>query len=627
MQKHVIVGTAGHVDHGKTTLIKALTEINTDRLGEEQKRGITIELGFAYMKNSQGEKIGIIDVPGHEKFVKHMLAGAGGIDIALLIIDANEGVMPQTKEHIYILELLGIKEGIIAVTKSDTVDEEWLMVVEEDIKDFVKGTFLQDASIHCVSAYTGDGIDSLREEIFKKAGQVKSRDINLDSRLFVDRVFSLKGTGTVITGTLFNGQISLGDNLSLYPEEHPCKVRNLQVHEEDVEVAYAGQRVAVNLTGIKKEDIQRGFVLGKEDSLLITDKVLVELMALPDTERLIKHGSPIHFHSGSNNVIANIYFFEEKELTKGQKTFAQIRFSENLALKYKDKFIIRYYSPLETIGGGQVLHLKPRRKKEKDIFKKLETLRDGSYQEILLEFIEEFSYEFKDWNFYKKLLDLSGGDFKDLAESLEGIRLINGSIPLSLAYYNELKIKAISILKAYHEENPLKQGISLAEMYSRLLDSEDEKISTGLLEEFLKDGDIVRTSVYSLRGFENKMDDWQKEMATSIEEFLRGSLSVSKDEVLSTLGKDMEPLVEALIKEGKIIRLNSQFLIHRERYDGLVDQVVDYLDKNGQITLATFRDMTDSSRKIALPILEHFDNNKITLKTGDIRTISPRFKR
>lgn len=627
MQKHVIVGTAGHVDHGKTTLIKALTEINTDRLGEEQKRGITIELGFAYMKNSQGEKIGIIDVPGHEKFVKHMLAGAGGIDIALLIIDANEGVMPQTKEHIYILEILGIKEGIIAVTKSDTVDEEWLMVVEEDIKDFVKGTFLQDASIHCVSAYTGDGIDSLREEIFKKAGKVKSRDINLDSRLFVDRVFSLKGTGTVITGTLFNGQISLGDDLSLYPEEHPCKVRNLQVHEEDVEVAYAGQRVAVNLTGIKKEDIQRGFVLGKEDSLLITDKVLVELMALPDTERLIKHGSPIHFHSGSNNVIANIYFFEEKELTKGQKTFAQIRFSENLALKYKDKFIIRYYSPLETIGGGQVLHLKPRRKKEKDIFKKLETLRDGSYQEILLEFIEEFSYEFKDWNFYKKLLDLSGGDFKDLAESLEAIRLINGSIPLSLAYYNELKIKAISILKAYHEENPLKQGISLAEMYSRLLDSEDEKISTGLLEEFLKDGDIVKTSVYSLRGFENKMDDWQKEMATSIEEFLRGSLSVSKDEVLSTLGKDMEPLVEALIKEGKIIRLNSQFLIHRERYDGLVDQVVDYLDKNGQITLATFRDMTDSSRKIALPILEHFDNNKITLKTGDIRTISPRFKR
>ncbi len=627
MQKHVIVGTAGHVDHGKTTLIKALTEINTDRLGEEQKRGITIELGFAYMKNSQGEKIGIIDVPGHEKFVKHMLAGAGGIDIALLIIDANEGVMPQTKEHIYILELLGIKEGIIAVTKSDTVDEEWLMVVEEDIKDFVKGTFLQDASIHCVSAYTGDGIDSLREEIFKKAGKVKSRDINLDSRLFVDRVFSLKGTGTVITGTLFNGQISLGDNLSLYPEEHPCKVRNLQVHEEDVEVAYAGQRVAVNLTGIKKEDIQRGFVLGKEDSLLITDKVLVELMALPDTERLIKHGSPIHFHSGSNNVIANIYFFEEKELTKGQKTFAQIRFSENLALKYKDKFIIRYYSPLETIGGGQVLHLKPRRKKEKDIFKKLETLRDGSYQEILLEFIEEFSYEFKDWNFYKKLLDLSGGDFKDLAESLEAIRLINGSIPLSLAYYNGLKIKAISILKAYHEENPLKPGISLAEMHSRLLDSEDEKISTGLLEEFLKDGDIVKTSVYSLRGFENKMDDWQKEMATSIEEFLRGSLSVSKDEVLSTLGKDMEPLVEALIKEGKIIRLNSQFLIHRERYDGLVDQVVDYLDKNGQITLATFRDMTDSSRKIALPILEHFDNNKITLKTGDIRTISPRFKR
>lgn len=627
MQKHVIVGTAGHVDHGKTTLIKALTEINTDRLGEEQKRGITIELGFAYMKNSQGEKIGIIDVPGHEKFVKHMLAGAGGIDIALLIIDANEGVMPQTKEHIYILEILGIKEGIIAVTKSDTVDEEWLMVVEEDIKDFVKGTFLQDASIHCVSAYTGDGIDSLREEIFKKAGKVKSRDINLDSRLFVDRVFSLKGTGTVITGTLFNGQISLGDNLSLYPEEHPCKVRNLQVHEEDVEVAYAGQRVAVNLTGIKKEDIQRGFVLGKEDSLLITDKVLVELMALPDTERLIKHGSPIHFHSGSNNVIANIYFFEEKELTKGQKTFAQIRFSENLALKYKDKFIIRYYSPLETIGGGQVLHLKPRRKKEKDIFKKLETLRDGSYQEILLEFIEEFSYEFKDWNFYKKLLDLSGGDFKDLAESLEGIRLINGSIPLSLAYYNGLKIKAISILKAYHEENPLKPGISLAEMHSRLLDSEDEKISTGLLEEFLKDGDIVKTSVYSLRGFENKMDDGQKEMATSIEKFLRGSLSVSKDEVLSTLGKDMEPLVEALIKEGKIIRLNSQFLIHRERYDGLVDQVVDYLDKNGQITLATFRDMTDSSRKIALPILEHFDNNKITLKTGDIRTISPRFKR
>ena len=364
--KNVIIGTAGHVDHGKTCLIKALTGIDTDRLKEEKKRGITIELGFAYLDLDNGQRAGIVDVPGHEKFVRNMLAGAGGMDLCMLVVAADEGIMPQTVEHLDILSILGIKKGVIVITKTDLVEEEFAELVAEDVAELVKGTFLEDAPIVPVSVYEEKGLEELKKVLTDLCDSLPERSEEGYFRLPIDRVFTLKAFGTIVTGTLMEGKLKKDQNIVLYPENEPVKVRSLQVHSKDADVAYAGQRVAVNVPDRKKEGILRGDVLATSDSLYPTMMVDVKLEVLKHTERSIKHGSRVHVYHGTNELLGKVALMGREELKAGECDYAQLRLEEKTVLRKGDHFVLRFYSPVETIGGGVVLDGCPKKHRKND---------------------------------------------------------------------------------------------------------------------------------------------------------------------------------------------------------------------------------------------------------------------
>ena len=357
--KHVIIGMAGHVDHGKTELVKALTGVDTDRLAEEKKRGITIDLGFARLDFPDGSCASIVDVPGHERFIKNMLAGAGGVDLAMLVVAADEGFMPQTVEHLDILQLLGVKDGLIVLTKTDLVDEDWLNMLEEDVKSRVKGTFLEDKPILRTSVRTGEGVEALREALHDLTLHAEEKSARTPFRLPIDRVFSVDGFGTIVTGTLIDGHIAVGDEAQLMPLGNQCRVRNLQVHGRDVSAVYAGQRAAVNLAGIKKESISRGDVLCRTDSMQPSLMLDVKLQNLPDSKRIIESGSRLHLYHGAAVRLAKAVLLDRDALRPGESCYAQLRLSEALAARQGDRFVVRFYSPLETVGGGMILDEHP----------------------------------------------------------------------------------------------------------------------------------------------------------------------------------------------------------------------------------------------------------------------------
>ena len=385
--KHVIIGTAGHVDHGKTALIKALTGIETDRLQEEKKRGITIELGFAHLDWADGTQAGIVDVPGHEKFIKNMLAGAGGIDLAMLVVAADDGFMPQTVEHLDILTLLGVKDGIVVITKADTVDPEWLEMMQEEIHQRVEGSFLEGKPIMAVSAFTGQGIPELKEALHGLVHNASEKSMRVPFRLPVDRVFSVDGFGTVVTGTLIEGSMHEGDAAELVPSGAQTRIRNLQVHGKDVETAYAGQRVAVNLAGLKKTDIQRGDCVAKPDSVRTSRMLDVRLQNLRSSRRVIQNDTQVHLYHGASVLLAKVVLLGQDELRPGESCYAQLRLSESIATKKGDRFVIRFFSPLETIGGGVILDDQPRRHKRSDpnIQRILQLKESGSREDVAVD--------------------------------------------------------------------------------------------------------------------------------------------------------------------------------------------------------------------------------------------------
>ena len=354
--KHIIIGTAGHIDHGKTTLIHALTGRNTDRLKEEQKRGITIELGFTWFDLKDHTRCGIIDVPGHEKFINNMVAGVVGMDLVLMVVAADEGIMPQTKEHLDILGLLGIEKTILVLNKCDTVDEEWLSMMEEDVKEELKGTIMEGAPVSRVSAMTGDGIEELKELILHMVkDDVKEKDVNSIPRLPVDRVFSMPGFGTVVTGTLLSGSISKNDTLEVFPIGKECKIRNIQVHETNQDKCEAGQRVALNISNIHKDELHRGCVIAPVGSMENSRLMDVKLTVLKDSNRNIKNRDRLHLFTGTSEILCRAILLDKDELVPGETGLAQLLLEEELATKRGDRFIVRFYSPLETIGGGIVL--------------------------------------------------------------------------------------------------------------------------------------------------------------------------------------------------------------------------------------------------------------------------------
>ena len=625
--KNIIIGTAGHVDHGKTALIKALTGIETDRIKEEKKRGITIELGFAYLDLPDGEKAGIIDVPGHEKFVKNMLAGAGGIDLALLVVAADEGFMPQTREHLGILSLLNISEGIIVVTKKDMVDEDWLEIVCDEVRQEVQGTFLENAQIIPVSSYTGEGIEQLRQAIFTMIDQkTQIKNLDVPFRIPVDRIFSVEGFGTVITGTLIEGTMKVGDPVTVYPSRIESRIRNLQVHSQDVQEAYAGQRVAVNLAGLKKTDLNKGDVIAVPDSMHTNMMIDIHLTVLKDCDREIRNATRLHLYHGARDILCKIVLLDRDSVGAGESCYAQLRLEEEIAVKTGDRFVLRFYSPVETIGGGVILDSNPFKHKRNDaaVLESLKLKEGGSDREKISAALRDYSARFETLDFLQIQTGIPKEQFDQQINKLIKDKVafrVSDNVVIHTDYLNRLKDSAVKLLESYHKENPLREGMKKDEFRNKLIKYEDisvvDKITDSLVNrKVLK---YVNNCV-ALADFEVQQDNNQQEIENA---FLQGGFSPeSPDQIAARFPKvkNFKQVLESLVNTGKLVRVEEKILLHADYYNKALTLAKEHVDQNGQITLAEMRDLMGASRKFAVAVLEYWDKRGITKKVGDART-------
>ena len=635
--KHVIIGTAGHVDHGKTLLIKALTGIDTDRLIEEKKRGITIELGFAHLDWPDGTQAGIVDVPGHEKFIKNMLAGAGGIDLAMLVIAADDGVMPQTVEHLDILTLLGIKDGLIVITKADTVDPEWLELMQEEIREKTRGSFLEGKPIVAVSAYTGQGIPELKEMLRKLVQEAEEKSLRIPFRLPVDRVFSVEGFGTVVTGTLIEGAINEGDPAELVPSGVQTRIRNLQVHGKNVLTAYAGQRVAINLAGLKKEDIQRGNCVAKPGSVRVSRMLDVRLQNLKDSRRIIQNDSQVHLFHGSAVLLAKVVLFGRDELKPGESCYAQLRLTEPIATKNGDRFVIRFFSPLETIGGGVILDDQPRRHKRSDpeILRILELKESGSRDDVTIQLLTEFGTRLPTAaqlvaRLQREEADIQG-ELEDLCSWGRALEALPGRY-VAAAVIDRVWQDCREILTAYHRQNPLHAGIQSAELRQKLCKGMDRASTDALIAILHQEGKLRKLGDrYALSDFTVTLTKRQR----GIREKLLKTYSTSgietpiTEHVMEGFPTNERPearqVLESLITSGELILLTPQICLHRQDYDRILETAKTHFETNDSLTLAQLRDLLNTSRKYAQALVEYFDKIHITKKDGDVHYLDQGF--
>lgn len=629
--KHVIIGTAGHVDHGKTCLIKALTGIDTDRLKEEKKRGITIELGFAYLDLANGQRVGIVDVPGHEKFVRNMLAGAGGMDLCMLVVAADEGIMPQTVEHLDILSILGIKKGVIVITKTDLVEPEFVDLVAEDVAELVEGTFLENAPIVPVSVYKEEGLEQLKQVLTELCVSLPERSEAGYFRLPIDRVFTLKGFGTIVTGTLMEGKLKKDQNIVLYPENEPVKVRSLQVHSKDAEAAWAGQRVAVNVPDRKKEEILRGDVLATADSLYPTMMVDVKLEVLKHTERTIKHGSRVHIYHGTKELLGKVSLMNCDELKAGDSGYAQLRLEEKTVVRKGDHFVLRFYSPVETIGGGVVLDACPKkhRKNDRKAYKAFEIKENGTEEQKI-----ELAYREHQGEFYslKALMNKSAFDRSQVRNIVKKLAETGKLIPLSDEIYiheEEMKLyekRVVQFLDQFHKEYPLKEGMGLEEARNKLEIQENVKITDTILD-ILKKNRVIKeeNGTISRYRFQVVVKEDEDAMIREItEQYLNfGFAPLTTDFYLKEHQKQrkFKAVFTSLLNKKILIRLDEQYCIHREYYEKAKEAFKEMAAKSEVIVLGNYRDYLECSRKVAVALLEHFDKNGFTRKTEEGRVL------
>ncbi|MDM8127885.1 selenocysteine-specific translation elongation factor, partial [Paraclostridium benzoelyticum] len=526
--KNVIIGTAGHIDHGKTTLIKALTGRETDTLAEEKKRGISINLGFTYFDLPSNKRAGIVDVPGHEKFIKNMLAGASGLDMVLLVVAADEGVMPQTVEHMDILTFLNIKKGMIVLTKSDTVEEDFRELVKEDIREKVKGTFLEDAEIIEVDSISKKGLDELINKIDKMTDEIEDKDLETPARLNIDRVFSIKGFGTVVTGTLIEGKISIDDDLVIYPKELKTKIRSIQVHGESVETAYAGQRTAINISNVKVEEINRGDVLASPHSLEEAMMLDVRLSIVKHTDAGLKHWDRLRLYHGTREILCRAVPLEVEEIMPGESGLVQLRLEESIVAKKGDKFVVRRYSPMETIGGGIVIDTNPRKHKRFDanVIEALKIKEKGELSDILEAYLKNNSRNYPN---IKEIMSYSGESEDNIKKSLE--KLIGqekviciNNMYMHINQYNTLKEKAESELQAYHKKFRLREGMLKEEVRSKVESKFKTRDFDILLDLFINDELIkVNGNFVSLKKFNVVFNEKQTKIKNEIEKILNNA--------------------------------------------------------------------------------------------------------
>lgn len=628
--KNIIVGTAGHIDHGKTTLIKALTGRNTDRWEEEQRRGITIDLGFTYFDLKNGDRVGIIDVPGHEKFINNMVAGVVGMDLVLLVVAADEGIMPQTREHMDILGLLGIKKSILVINKCDLVDEEWLELVEEEIQEELEGTFLEGAPVVKVSAATGQGLDELTDTIQQlMSDEVVAKDTQTIPRLPIDRAFTLSGFGTIITGTLISGTITREDVLEMYPIGKECKIRNIQVHGQNQDKCYAGQRVAINLSNVKKKEIRRGCVLAPKNSMKNTDLLDVKLKVLEDSLRILTNHERLHLYTGTSEILCRAVLLDKEQIGPGEEGLVQLRLEEEIAVKRGDRFVVRFYSPMETIGGGIVLEPNPVRKKRFDAqaIEELKKKESGSLGDVMELQIKEHGDTMITLAELAKVMAHSVDELKEYLEELEE----SGTIfvfPMKKDTYlwhrdSEFAVrqKIEETLQKYHSEHPYRYGMKKAEIHNTFLKKIKPNIFDAYIERMTGENVYGRREEYlSLPGYEVPKDAMYLQTEKLIEDTFEKAgydfVRFSEIDFGKIPRQTAEDVVLMMIDEGKVLRINEEMFTMKHLMDEAKEKIQNHLKEENLITIAQVRDMFSTSRKSAKPILEYMDSIKVTKKTG-----------
>ena len=628
--KNIIVGTAGHIDHGKTTLIKALTGRNTDRWEEEQRRGITIDLGFTYFDLKNGDRVGIIDVPGHEKFINNMVAGVVGLDLVLLVVAADEGIMPQTREHMDILGLLGIKKSILVINKCDLVDEEWLELVEEEIQEELEGTFLEGAPVVKVSAATGQGLDELTDTIQQlMSDEVVAKDTQTIPRLPIDRAFTLSGFGTIITGTLISGTITREDVLEMYPIGKECKIRNIQVHGQNQDKCYAGQRVAINLSNVKKKEIRRGCVLAPKNSMKNTDLLDVKLKVLEDSMRILTNHERLHLYTGTSEILCRAVLLDKEQIGPGEEGLVQLRLEEEIAVKRGDRFVVRFYSPMETIGGGIVLEPNPVRKKRFDAqaIEELKKKESGSLGDVMELQIKEHGDTMITLAELAKVMAHSVDELKEYLEELEE----SGTIfvfPMKKDTYlwhrdSEFAVrqKIEETLQKYHSEHPYRYGMKKAEIHNTFLKKIKPNIFDAYIERMTGENVYGRREEYlSLPGYEVPKDAMYLQTEKLIEDTFEKAgydfVRFSEIDFGKIPRQTAEDVVLMMIDEGKVLRINEEMFTMKHLMDEAKEKIQNHLKEENLITIAQVRDMFSTSRKSAKPILEYMDSIKVTKKTG-----------
>jgi len=632
----VIMGTAGHIDHGKTTLVKALTGIDCDRLSEEKKRGITIELGFAHLDLGGGSRLGIVDVPGHEKFVKNMVAGAAGVDFVTLIIAADEGIMPQTREHLEICQLLGVTTGIVALTKTDMVDAEWLEMVEEEVASYLEPTFLGGAPIVPVSAHTGEGLEALKDEIRTLLKEFKPKRRSDLFRIPVDRVFTMKGHGTVITGTMISGSISVGEDVVLYPKDAPSKVRGLQSHGETVETAQAGRRTAVNLHGLEVDDIRRGDVLARPGSLFPSDVWDIELTVLESSHLPLKHRREIHFHHGAREVLARIYLLDRDELQPGETAVCQVRFTEPLAGVYDDRIVLRSFSPLRAFAGGRIVGpVGHKVKRFSDAVEQLKQLSSDMPEEVAAAQLElagpkgvTFSELLTMTNLQSKALEKTlgvlGGQQKAVLFDKDGRRYAGGEMAQALAD------SLLEYLDVFHRKDSMKPGVQRGELASSWGRDLPPKLFHFVVERLLKKGDVVaEQEVLRLKDHKVSLaSDQEKVRETVLGAYEKGGFTPPNlKDVLEPLGMDFKqaaPVFRLLQDQGQLVRVKDDMYYHGPALDSIKEKIIGFFADNQEMSAPDFKGLTGLSRKYLIPVLEYFDKEKLTVRVGDVRHLRKR---
>jgi selenocysteine-specific elongation factor len=629
--QRLIIGTAGHIDHGKTTLVKKLTGIETDRLKEEKQRGISIELGFAPFTLPSGQQAAIVDVPGHERFIRHMLAGAFGIDMVLFTIAADEGVMPQTREHADIIELLGVDKGVIVITKKDMVDDEWLMLVEDDIKKYLQGSILKDAPMVAVSAVTGEGIPELLQTIEHVAAQVVEKPILGKARLPIDRVFTVAGFGTVVTGTLWSGQIKVGDTLELMPVQKMVKVRTLQVHNEKVNTAYAGQRVAVNLQGIELSDIKRGYLLAESGYLTPSYRVDTKLKLLPSSTRTLRNWNRIRFHLGTDEALGRVVLLDREELTPGEEAFVQIVMEKPIVAYKGDPFVIRYYSPVHTIGGGTIIDPNaPHQKRFKEeTLNDLSVKEEGSLYDVVLHELENSNQELTKAELIKKTGSTEQNIKEEIQQLLEDEKIVDisgqGSYYLSTRSLELIYEQIAKTITSYQKKYPLRGGYPKEDMRSRLFARFNPKVFNTMLKYFEEEGRIVsKNNLVSTPDYHPQPGSRERQIIAAIITAMQENLFTPPgwEEIAATaniLASELSEIIAYLCEQGELVKINESLYFSKAALEKGQELLNEYFAREKELTLATARDILDTSRKYALPLIEYYDRMHFTRRVGDSR--------